>query len=83
MDRLSVAIASDGQRIASASQDGSLEIWDLKSTESHRVKYGDVTWSLAFNPDGAALATGGRDGTVRLIVDEKTTELRGHSLGVT
>ncbi|MCC6553117.1 MAG: hypothetical protein IT372_08865, partial [Polyangiaceae bacterium] len=63
----SVAYFPDGQRAATASDDGTVRVWDLESGEA-RVLSGhqDEVWSVAVSPDGARLATGSKDHTARL-----------------
>jgi WD40 repeat protein len=64
----SVAITGDGRRLASASNDGSVHVWDAASglivavLSGHK---GSVN-AVAFSSDGKSLATAGEDGTVRL-----------------
>jgi WD40 repeat protein len=58
--------------LASASHDGSFRIWD---TEKEKllltVRQDRSVWSVAFSPDGQALATGDSVGTVKLWDVEK------------
>lgn len=64
----SAAISPDGQRIATASQDATVIIWDAHTAaaktklEGHRDPVNAVAWS----PDGARLITASDDGTARL-----------------
>jgi WD40 repeat protein len=63
-----VAFSPDGARLASASQDGTVKVWDTVSgleVASLKGHTGAVT-SVAFSPDGARLASAGEDGTVKL-----------------
>ena len=64
----SVASSSDGQHLASGSEDGTVRYWDLAHLATPLIlkdNDGPVT-SVAFSPEGQTLAAGGWDGTVRL-----------------
>jgi WD40 repeat protein/tRNA A-37 threonylcarbamoyl transferase component Bud32 len=85
---LSVAISPDGCRIASASADGVIKVWDRQSQrEIHTLSgHAAAIKVVAFSPDGRQLASGSDDGDVRLwdvVRGEKVLAWRGHALGVT
>ena len=64
-----VAFSPDGQILASASGDGTIEFWDVASGRRRRVldgPHGYAVTSVAFSPDGQTLASGYEDHTIRL-----------------
>jgi WD40 repeat protein/DNA-binding SARP family transcriptional activator/class 3 adenylate cyclase len=63
-----LAFSADGSRLATASQDGTVRIWDPSSGEQLLVLrgHGALVSSVAFSPDGSQLASAGADGTVRV-----------------
>lgn len=80
-----IAFSSDGQRLASASQDRAVVVWDattgkvLHTLEDHT----EVVLGVAFSPDGRHVASASDDRTVR-IWDTETGKpvllpLRGHT----
>src|SRR5262249_17744232 len=89
-----VAISPDGQRIASASHDGLVTIWDAQTGQKvfpgFKAHEG-FAFSVAFSPDGHLLVTAGQAtagptrGTVR-VWDAQTgqllRQLEGHGTGV-
>src|SRR5262249_44157690 len=73
-----VAVSPDGTRIASASYDGTVRLWDARTGHGLRVLTGHAGMVLvvAFSPDGRLLASAGFDGTVRLWDPASGQELR-------
>jgi WD40 repeat protein len=67
---LSTVFSPDGERIASASQDGKIKFWDVRtgrelhSFQAHKKDH--HARSVAFSPDGQRLASAGWDGFVRV-----------------
>lgn len=93
----SVAVPPDGSMIASSSEEGTIRLWknspnvqthffDSQASNSLSLTgHTDAVWSVAFSHDGAILASGSLDSTVRLW--EPTTgtcwqTLQAHSSGV-
>jgi WD40 repeat protein len=88
---LAVAVTPDGQRAVSASDDGTLRVWDLASGEEVAVLrgHGDRVRTVAVTPDERHVVSGSDDGTLRvwdissgpnagLASGEEVTVLRGH-----
>jgi WD40 repeat protein/tRNA A-37 threonylcarbamoyl transferase component Bud32 len=85
---VAVAFNGDGTRLASASADGVMKVWDcgaLRELLTLRGHAGALT-ALAFSPDGEYLASGNADGEVRVwgaARGEKLAAFQGHSEVVT
>jgi WD40 repeat protein len=67
-DVFSVAFSPDDHTLATASDDGTLRLWDVRSSSPRDVlmRHSGRIWSVIFSPDGRTLATASRDGTVKL-----------------
>jgi hypothetical protein len=62
-----VVCAPDARRLASASLDGTIKIWDLETGQDVLTLHGHPeVFALAFSPDGRRLASGGNDNTIRI-----------------
>jgi tetratricopeptide (TPR) repeat protein len=63
-----IAFSPDGQYCASASEDGTVKIWQISSGEALRTLLGHAgaVHAVAFSPDGLFLASGGADGTIQI-----------------
>src|SRR5262249_28824661 len=83
----SVAFSPDGKTLASASQDGTIKLWDVQAGKERTTlkERKEVISSVAFSPDGKTLASSGSDdGTIKLW-DVQTGKvqatLKGHKVG--
>jgi eukaryotic-like serine/threonine-protein kinase len=73
----SLAFSPDGERIASASEDGTARIWNLTTGKVLAVLRGHAVkiYCIAFRRDGARVVTASADGSVRQWDPEKGVEV--------
>jgi WD40 repeat protein len=72
---LRMALSPEGRRLASASTDGTVRVWDLASGESRALRgHVGAVVHVAFSRDGRRVLSAGQDGTVRLWRDELPLE---------
>ena len=83
----SVAISSDGQMLASGSNDKTIKIWRLGTGEEVHTLTGHSGWlagvnSIAISPDGQTLVSGSYDKTIKLwqiVTGRQIRTFTGHS----
>jgi WD40 repeat protein len=75
----SVDISSDGQLIATASQDKTVKIWQSNGKLLQDLKHSGTVFRLAFSSDGKYLVSGSLDGSVKIwTVDGKLVKKIQH-----
>ncbi len=83
----SCALSPDGSVLATASDDGTVQIRDLAAMTVRAVLAGHTAaiWRCTFSPDGTSLATAGNDGVVRLwdVESGATRSVLSHRAAVT
>jgi WD40 repeat protein len=64
----SIAFSPDGRFIASGSDSGTIQMWDVQTGQIVTTFVGltNTVFSVAFSPNGRILASGSWDGTIRL-----------------
>jgi WD40 repeat protein len=82
-----VAWSPDGSRLASASQDRTVQVWDSATGKQLSILAGhtDGVRGVGWSPDGTRLASAGVDGTVRVwdpVTGKQLSILAGHTDGV-
>ena len=86
-DIISLTYSADGSTFASASNDGSVRLWNATTAtlRNELTGYNTAVYSVAMSPDSKDIATGNWDGTVHLL-DVATGTLKnrltGHTLGI-
>lgn len=64
----SVGWSPNGKRIASASGDGTAQVWDAENGDHLNIysKHTDTVYAISWSPDGKRIASGGYDKTVQV-----------------
>jgi WD40 repeat protein len=79
---LAVAVSSDGQAIATGSNDHTIKLWQLETGKLLRTLGGlfsghsSIVHTVAFSPDGQLLASGSWDETIKLWQVSRGKEIR-------
>jgi WD40 repeat protein len=76
-----LAMTPGADWLASASDDGTVRRWDLRTREHRVLEHGVPVFAVCFSPDGRTLISGADDGVIRVWdadTGEQTGELAGH-----